>query len=153
MTTQKSCSFLFLISFFLLQVVFGATALTVNEYYEKVVNFTYPISVQPYAMLIPRPKELSRLYLFAAPFTIDVNSVFPLSFTHTKSIYFQNTYSCLFQQTWLCLSVTIALIGPLLYAINYVTPFNEHHHIEKKGGLFRIQNCFWYIVNSISIFQ
>lgn len=56
------------------QVLFGATALTVNEYYEKIVNFTYPISVQAHSMLIPRPKELSRLYLFIAPFTLDVRN-------------------------------------------------------------------------------
>lgn len=58
-----------------LQVLFGAVALTVSENYEKYVNFTYPISVQSYGMLIPRPKELSRLYLFIAPFTVDVRYV------------------------------------------------------------------------------
>lgn len=59
----------------LFQVLFGATALTVHETYEKVVNFTYPISVQSYGMMIPRPKELSRLYLFIAPFTLDVRFI------------------------------------------------------------------------------
>lgn len=54
------------------QVLFGAISVTVSENYEKYVNFTYPISVQSYSMLIPRPKELSRLYLFIAPFTVDV---------------------------------------------------------------------------------
>lgn len=57
------------------QVLFGATALTVHEAYEKLMNFTYPISVQSYCMMIPRPKELSRLYLFVAPFTLDVSSM------------------------------------------------------------------------------
>lgn len=55
------------------QVLFGATALTVHETYEKVMNFTFPISVQSYSMMILRPKELSRLYLFIAPFTLDVS--------------------------------------------------------------------------------
>lgn len=54
------------------QVLFGAIAITVSENYDKYMNFTYPISVQSYNMLVPRPKELSRLYLFIAPFTIDV---------------------------------------------------------------------------------
>lgn len=54
------------------QVLFGAIAITVSGSYEKYVNFTYPISVQSYSMLISRPKELSRLYLFIAPFTVDV---------------------------------------------------------------------------------
>lgn len=55
------------------QVLFGAIALTVHETYEKVVNYTFPISVQAYGMMIPRPKELSRLYLFLSPFTLDVS--------------------------------------------------------------------------------
>lgn len=54
------------------QVLFGAIAITVSENYGQYVNFTYPISIQSYNMLIPRPKELSRLYLFIAPFTVDV---------------------------------------------------------------------------------
>lgn len=58
------------------QVLIGATALTVHETYEKVMNFTFPISVQSYAMMIPRPKELSRLYLFIAPFTLDVSDCY-----------------------------------------------------------------------------
>lgn len=59
-----------------LQVLFGAAAVSVTEKYAAEVNFTYPISVQSYSMLISRPKELSRLYLFTAPFTIDVNISF-----------------------------------------------------------------------------
>lgn len=55
------------------QVMLGAISLTVHESHEKVVNFTFPISVQNYGMLIPRPKELSRLYLFIAPFSLDVS--------------------------------------------------------------------------------
>lgn len=57
------------------QVAFGAIALTVHESHEKVLNFTFPISVQSYGMMIPRPKELSRLYLFIAPFSLDVSIV------------------------------------------------------------------------------
>lgn len=55
------------------QVLFGAMAVTVSGNYDQLLNFTYPISVQAYSMLIPRPKELSRLYLFIAPFTLDVS--------------------------------------------------------------------------------
>lgn len=59
----------------IIKVLFGAIALTVHETYEKVVNFTFPISVQSYGMMIPRPKELSRLYLFIAPFSLDVRTM------------------------------------------------------------------------------
>ncbi|XP_055304071.1 ionotropic receptor 93a isoform X1 [Sitodiplosis mosellana] len=103
-------------------VLFGAIALTVHETYEKVLNFTFPISVQAYGMMIPRPKELSRLYLFLSPFTVD---------------------------TWVCLSLTMALIGPLFYVVHYLSPYHEHHHITKKGGLFKIQNCFWYMYGAL----
>lgn len=61
-----------------LQVILGAVAVTVTEKYATEVNFTYPISVQSYGMLISRPKELSRLYLFTAPFTIDVSFSFSI---------------------------------------------------------------------------
>lgn len=59
--------------FMIFQVLLGATALTVHETYEKLMNFTFPISVQSYSMMILRPKELSRLYLFIAPFQLDVS--------------------------------------------------------------------------------
>lgn len=58
-----------------LQVLFGAAAVTVTENYQKLINFTYPISVQAHSMLISRPKELSRLYLFIAPFNLDVSYI------------------------------------------------------------------------------
>ncbi|XP_031629410.1 ionotropic receptor 93a isoform X2 [Contarinia nasturtii] len=103
-------------------VLFGAVGLTVHETYEKMINYTYPISVQAYGMMIPRPKELSRLYLFLSPFTLE---------------------------TWLCLSFTIALIGPLFYAVHYLSPYHEHHQITKKGGLFKVQNCFWYMYGAL----
>lgn len=45
------------------------------ETHEKIINFTFPISVQAYSMMISRPKELSRLYLFAAPFTLEVSKI------------------------------------------------------------------------------
>lgn len=50
----------------------GAVGVTVNEHYTSTINFTRPISVQSYTLLIARPKELGRLYLFAAPFSGDV---------------------------------------------------------------------------------
>lgn len=52
-------------------------------------------------------------------------------------------------QTWLCLSLTIVLIGPLLYIINYLSPYYEHIQMIKKGGLFKVGNCFWYIYGAL----
>lgn len=52
-------------------------------------------------------------------------------------------------QTWLCLTFTILVIGPLLYAVNYLTPYNDHFNIIKKGGLYKFGNCFWYIYGAL----
>lgn len=58
----------------------GAAGITVFEEYTKLFNFTRPISVQKYSLLFSRPKELSRLYLFTAPFSTDA-SIHKLSAT------------------------------------------------------------------------
>jgi len=55
------------------KVIFAAAGLTVNERYQKMINFTIPISIQPYSFLVARPRELSRLYLFMLPFTKEVS--------------------------------------------------------------------------------
>lgn len=52
-------------------------------------------------------------------------------------------------QTWLCLSLAMAIIGPLFYGVHYLSPYHEHHQIKKKGGLFTIQNCFWYMYGAL----
>lgn len=51
----------------------GAAGVTVFEEYIKLFNYTRPISVQTYNLLFARPKELSRLYLFTAPFSTDAS--------------------------------------------------------------------------------
>lgn len=141
-----ACSTLHKINF--LQVLFGAAAVTVTEKYATEVNFTYPITVQSYSMLISRPKELSRLYLFTAPFAIDVSIL--LNYFHFQLIKNKNTkYLLRMLQTWVCLTITIVMIGPLLYVVNYLSPFNEHFQVIKKGGLFKIGNCFWYIYGAL----
>lgn len=148
------------------QVLFGATALTVHETYEKVLNYTFPISVQSYGMMIPRPKELSRLYLFVAPFALDVSDMFYDVFPFLCHVWFLHFSCFIFRfawgplcielnalmspvQTWLCLTLTIALIGPIFYGVHFLSPYHEHHQIKKKGGLFNIQNCFWYMYGAL----
>lgn len=56
-------------------VFLGACGLTIHEQSPKLVNFTRPFCIQTYAMLIARPKELGRLYLFMAPFAADVSAL------------------------------------------------------------------------------
>ena len=54
-------------------IILAAVGATVNERYKRLVNFTIPISIQPYNFIVAKPKELSRLFLFTAPFTYDVS--------------------------------------------------------------------------------
>jgi ionotropic glutamate receptor len=51
------------------KIIFGAVASTVNERYKKFINFSIPISIQPYSFIVAKPKEVSRIYLFTAPYT------------------------------------------------------------------------------------
>lgn len=51
------------------RIILGAVASTVNERYKRLVNFSVPISIQPYSFLVAKPREISRIYLFTAPFT------------------------------------------------------------------------------------
>ena len=51
------------------RIIFGAVASTVNERYKKLINFSIPISIQPYSFIVAKPKEISRIYLFTAPYT------------------------------------------------------------------------------------
>lgn len=56
------------------KIIFGAVASTVNERYKRLVNFSVPISIQPYSFLVSKPHEVSRIYLFTAPFTHGVSN-------------------------------------------------------------------------------
>lgn len=104
------------------RIILAAIAATINSKYERFVDFTIPISVQPYSFLAARPKELSRIFLFLSPFTGD---------------------------SWICLIFTMAIVGPVLYAINRLSPWYEHHGKVKTGGLGKIYNCFWYVYGAL----
>lgn len=56
------------------RIILGAVASTVNERYKRLINFSVPISIQPYSFLVAKPREISRIYLFTAPFTHGVRS-------------------------------------------------------------------------------
>ncbi|XP_044760958.1 ionotropic receptor 93a [Coccinella septempunctata] len=101
-------------------VALGAYGSTVTEKYLNKIDFTIPISTQPYTFLVARPKELSRALLFMAPFSGD---------------------------TWLCLMVAILSVGPILYFIHKVSPMPDQR--ERAGGLFSIQNCIWYMYGAL----
>lgn len=33
--------------------------------------------------------------------------------------------------------------------MNWYCPFYDHIHLTKRGGLFKISNCFWYIYGAL----
>ncbi|XP_037717330.1 ionotropic receptor 93a [Drosophila subpulchrella] len=80
------------------QFFIAAVAATVEDPDQKPFNYTIPISVQKYSFITRKPDEVSRIYLFTAPFTME---------------------------TWLCLMGIILLTAPMLYAINRLTPLKE----------------------------
>ncbi|XP_016772034.2 ionotropic receptor 93a isoform X5 [Apis mellifera] len=79
------------------KVLLAACALTVNECGNTTFNYTVPIFVQTYSFLTAKPSQLSRVLLFASPFT---------------------------KETWACLAVSIIIMGPILYLIHKYSPYS-----------------------------
>ncbi|XP_025829003.1 ionotropic receptor 93a isoform X2 [Agrilus planipennis] len=103
-------------------VIMAACGFTIKQEHKRVVNFTIPINIQSYTFLVARPKELSRALLFMSPFT---------------------------ENTWLCLGLAIISMGPVLFAVNRLSPVYEYKGIEMRGGLYSIQNCVWYMYGAL----
>ncbi|KAH8382894.1 hypothetical protein KR009_005738 [Drosophila setifemur] len=80
------------------QFFMAAVAATVDDPDQKPYNYTQPVSVQKYTFITRQPDEVSRIYLFMAPFT---------------------------SETWCCLVGIILLTAPTLYAINRLAPLQE----------------------------
>ncbi|XP_068154999.1 ionotropic receptor 93a [Drosophila tropicalis] len=80
------------------QYFLAAVAATIYDPEKRFFNFTQPISVQKYTFITRQPDEVSRIYLFTAPFT---------------------------QETWGCLVGIIIVTAPLLYGINRLAPLEE----------------------------
>ncbi|KAK7084680.1 hypothetical protein SK128_009075 [Halocaridina rubra] len=105
-----------------IMVILGVAAFTVSAPRMKVVNFTNAIDLQPYTFMIARPKELSRVMLFMEPFAND---------------------------TWILIVVTVLIMGPILYFINGNSPYYTYYGLYDGKGLFKLDNCSWYIYASI----
>uniref|UniRef100_A0A182IKJ8 Ionotropic glutamate receptor C-terminal domain-containing protein n=2 Tax=Anopheles atroparvus TaxID=41427 RepID=A0A182IKJ8_ANOAO len=106
----------------ILFILFAAIGATVSEKQKKFISYTYPISIQTYSFIISRPRELSRVLLFLSPFGPD---------------------------TWLCLAAAVALMGPILFLINKLSPYYEVHNKPNNVGLGKMNNCFWYIYGAL----
>ena len=104
------------------QIFLVAIGATISEKQKNFLNFTVPISIQPYSFIVSRPKELSRVFLFMAPFT---------------------------PETWLCLAACVFFMPPVLYVLNKLTPFYENFGLSYTRGLGKLNNCFWYIFGAL----
>ncbi|XP_055591068.1 ionotropic receptor 93a [Uranotaenia lowii] len=60
------------------KILLAAVGATVSPKQKKYINFTVPISIQSYSFIVSRPKELSRVFLFLSPFTLDVSFSNPI---------------------------------------------------------------------------
>uniref|UniRef100_W8BGJ6 Glutamate receptor ionotropic, delta-1 n=2 Tax=Ceratitis capitata TaxID=7213 RepID=W8BGJ6_CERCA len=85
----------------------AALAATIDEPDKKSFNYTVPISVQTYTFIARQPDEVSRIYLFTAPFTTEI---------------------------WGCLVAIIIITAPVLYFINRLVPM-EHLRITGLSTL------------------
>ncbi|KAJ8716806.1 hypothetical protein PYW07_003433 [Mythimna separata] len=104
------------------QGALAAASFTVLSDPMRGINYTMPVSIQSYAFMIARPRELSRALLFLLPFTSD---------------------------TWVCLGLAVILMGPTLYIIHRLSPYYEAMEITRQGGLATIHNCLWYIYGAL----
>ncbi|CAK1555259.1 unnamed protein product [Leptosia nina] len=104
------------------KVALAAAAFTILSDPPPGINYTIPVSIQPYSFMIARPRELSRALLFLLPFTTD---------------------------TWLCLALAVILMGPTLYIIHRLSPFYDAEEITREGGLSTIHNCLWYVYGAL----
>nr|AGJ51190.1 olfactory ionotropic receptor IR93a [Panulirus argus] len=104
------------------EVLIGVAAFSVSDQRMKAVNFTTTIDRQPYAFMIARPQELSRVMLFMEPFAND---------------------------TWILIAITVLIMGPILFLINRNSPYYTYYDLYDGRGLFQLQNCSWYVYGAI----
>nr|XP_034828957.1 ionotropic receptor 93a [Maniola hyperantus] len=104
------------------QAALAVAVFTVLSDHNQGINYTIPVSTQPYSFIIARPREMSRALLFLLPFTTD---------------------------TWLCLGFAVILMGPMLYVVHRLSPYYEAMEMSREGGLSTIHNCLWYIYGAL----
>nr|QLI62100.1 ionotropic receptor 93a1 [Streltzoviella insularis] len=104
------------------QAALAAAAFTIVSDPNPGINYTIPVTTQPYSFMIARPRDLSRALLFMLPFTTD---------------------------TWLCLGFAVILMGPTLFVIHRLSPYYEAMGVTRQGGLSTIHNCLWYIYGAL----
>ncbi|CAG7834892.1 unnamed protein product [Allacma fusca] len=104
------------------EVVLGAAAFTIRPEKSKVVNFTMVLEREAYTFMVNRPSELSRVLLFAEPFSKEV---------------------------WLCIATSVLIVAPIFYLIHKNSAFYTVQRKNTRRGLFQLKNCFLYIYGAL----
>lgn len=120
-------------------IAISACAFTITPKAKEIINFTMPISTQTYTFLVARPKELSRALLFMSPFSGYVSLFIFIIIIATKLNF----------QAWLSIAGVLVLMGPILYAMDRLSPVYRYKGISIKGGLSSIENCIWYMYGAL----
>jgi hypothetical protein len=98
------------------EVLFAAASFAVDDTRMTVVNFTETIDVQPYTFMYRRPGHLTKYTLFIDPFTSNV---------------------------WLSIAAMVAVMGPIMWLINRLSPYYHYYGLRDDQGLFQMGNCVW----------
>ncbi|KAG8184106.1 hypothetical protein JTE90_025409 [Oedothorax gibbosus] len=89
----------------------------------KYTVFSEPVMTTSTAILVPKPKEPPRTFIFLRPFKLHV---------------------------WLSIGSMIPVMSIVLYIVyGLSTRFVETEDLKIKGGLHKFKNCFWYMYGAI----
>ncbi|XP_054713739.1 uncharacterized protein LOC129223197 [Uloborus diversus] len=93
----------------------------------KVLDFSDPVMTTSSAILVQKPREPPRNLIFLRPFRNHVS-------------YF----------VWFLIIIMVPLMAVVLYYVNKKSSCYANIRSKKmKGGLFKFENCFWYMYGAI----
>ncbi|GIY47651.1 ionotropic receptor 93a [Caerostris extrusa] len=91
----------------------------------RVLDYSEPMMTTSTAILVQKPREPPRTYIFLRPFSSHV---------------------------WICITLTIPTMSFVLYCVHRESSkfMSDKKSLGKrKGGLFAYRNCFWYMYGAI----
>ena len=104
------------------EVFVAAASFAVSKERQDVVDFTFPIDLQPYGFLYRRPKEITRAGIFIKPFSPFV---------------------------WLCVLMTTLLFGPIFWVIHRSSYYYVYHDSVNEFGFFKMSYCSFYCYSAM----
>ncbi|XP_023239045.1 ionotropic receptor 93a-like [Centruroides sculpturatus] len=99
-----------------------APFLMITKKSNEIIDYTEHISIGMTSILIQKPTEPPRTFIFLRPFSAEV---------------------------WYCILLSIPILATILYFINTFSPFYHVSNVKHDRGLFKFYNCFWYVYGAI----